>query len=435
MVDTGATHNFVTKERAKDLCLNYVASKTMLKTVNALPTTVHSFAPKVPIDLGRWKGLTDFTIVPMDVFNIILGVDFWYEVNAFISPRLDQLHINDAGGSCVVPLIRVPQNGMHLFAMQIVKGFKKGEPTFLATLVGGIGDSIEAVALPPCIEQGYYQVRIAEGDEPKTTCVTRYGAFDWLAMPFGLTNTPATFCTLMNKLFHPFLDQFVVIYLDDNVVYSHSIEEHVEHLCKVLKVLRENDLCVKREKGSFAQPSVQFLGHTISHGEIRMDSDKVEAIRDWEAPTKVPKLWSFLGLANYYRRFIFDYSAIAAPLTDLLKKGREWEWTDLCQNAFEKLKAAITDESVLALPDFTKAFEIHTDASDFAIGGVLMQEGHPIVFERRKLNDAERRYSAHEREMTAIVHCLRTWRIMYWVLTLLLRQTISRRLIFSPKRS
>ena len=174
------------------------------------------------------------------------------------------------------------------------------------------------------------------------TCVTRYGAFEWLVMPFGLTNAPAMFCTLMNKLFHLYLDQFVVIYLDDIIVYNNSMEDHVEHLCKVFKVLRDNDLCVKREKCSFAQPTVQFLGHTISHGEIRMDGDKVEAIKNWEAPTKVPELRSFLGLTNYYRRFIFSYSAIAAPLTDLLKKNREWEWTDDCQIAFEKLKAAFT---------------------------------------------------------------------------------------------
>ncbi|XP_049391610.1 uncharacterized protein LOC125856067 [Solanum stenotomum] len=153
MVDTGATHNFVTREKATDLRLYHVASDTMLKTVNALPTNVHGFAPKVSIDLGGWKGFTDFTIAPMDVFDIILGLDFWYEVNAFISPRLNQLHISDAGGSCVVPLIRVPQNGLHLSAMQLVKGFKRGEPTFLAALVGGVKDLIEAAALPHCIEQ------------------------------------------------------------------------------------------------------------------------------------------------------------------------------------------------------------------------------------------------------------------------------------------
>ncbi|KAH0698711.1 hypothetical protein KY284_012926 [Solanum tuberosum] len=178
------------------------------------------------------------------------------------------------------------------------------------------------------------------------------------------------------------------------------MSEHVEHLRKVFIVLRDSDLCVKREKCSFAQSIVQFLGHTISHSEIRMDNDKVEEIRDWETPTKVPDLRSFLGLTNYYRRFIFGYSAIAAPLIDLLKKIREWKWSGLCNDAFEKVKAAITKEPILALSDFTKPFEIQSDTSDFAISGVLTQEGHPIKFERRKLNDAERRYSAHEREMT-----------------------------------
>ena len=141
-----------------------------------------------------------------------------------------------------------------------------------------------------------------------------------------------------------------------------------------------------------------------------MDGDKVEPIKNWEAPTKVPELRSFLGLTNYYRRFIFSYSAIAAPLTDLLKKNCAWEWSDVCQAAFKRLKAAVTEEPILALPDFTKAFEVHTSVLYFAIGGVLMQEGHPIAFESTKLNEAERRYSAHEREMTVVVHCLRTWR-------------------------
>ncbi|PHT78431.1 hypothetical protein T459_16483 [Capsicum annuum] len=322
MVDTGATHNFVTAEKAKELGLAFVTSDSMLKTVNCLPTNVNGLAPRVSLTLGGWKGETDFSVVPMDVFDIVLGLDFWYEINAFISPRLNQLAICDEGGSCIVPLIRVAQSGTRLSAMQLVKGFKKGEPTFLAT----------------------------------------------------------------------------------------SMEEHVRHLQIVFNVLRENELCVKREKCTFAQPKVQFLGHTISQGQIQMDSDKVEAIRDWEVPTKVPELRSFLGLANYYRRFILGYSDIAAPLTDLLKKNRAWEWNSSCQGAFDNLKAAIIKEPVLALPDFTKLFEVQTDASDFAIGGVLMQEGHPIAFESRKLNEAERRYTVHEKEMTAIVHCLRTWR-------------------------
>ena len=198
------------------------------------------------------------------------------------------------------------------------------------------------------------------------------------------------------------------MYLDDIVVYSITLQEHVEHLKKVFKVLRENQLYVKREKCEFAQPKIHFLGHVISQGELRMDEAKVKAIQDWEAPTKMTELRSFLGLANYYHRFISGYSAIAAPLTELLKKNRPWLWSEECEEAFEGLKAAVTKEPVLMLPDFTKTFEIHTDASDFAIGGVLMQEKHPIAFESRKLNEAERWYIVQEKEMTAIVNCLRT---------------------------
>ena len=141
---------------------------------------------------------------------------------------------------------------------------------------------------------------------------------------------------------------------------------------KVFKVLRENQLYVKREKCEFAQPKIHFLGHVISQGEVRMDEAKVKAIQDWEAPTKMTELRSFLGLANYYRRFISGYSAIAVPLTELLKKNRPWLWSEECEEAFEGLKAAVTKKPVLMLPDFTKTFEIHTDASDFAIEGVLM---------------------------------------------------------------
>ncbi|KAJ8511859.1 hypothetical protein OPV22_002293 [Ensete ventricosum] len=160
------------------------------------------------------------------------------------------------------------------------------------------------------LRSGYWQVCIAEGDEAKTTCVTRYGAFKFLVMPFGLTNAPATFCTLMNQLFKEYLDKFVVVYLDDIVVYSQTLDEHVGHLRTIFKVLRENTLFVKREK----------------------------------------------------------------------------------------------------LPDYGKSFEVHTDAFDFAIRGVLMQEGHPVAYESRKLNETERRYPVHEKEMTAVVHRLRVWR-------------------------
>ncbi|XP_054805380.1 uncharacterized protein LOC129308324 [Prosopis cineraria] len=260
------------------------------------------------------------------------------------------------------------------------------------------------------LRSGYYQVRIAAGDEPKTTCVTRYGAFKFLVIPFGLTNAPAMFCTLMNKLFHPYLDQFVVVYLDDIVVYSNTLKEHAQHLKKVFQVLSDHELYIKLEKCSFAKQEVDFLGHKIKDGKLIMDPTKVQAIQEWQPPTKVPELRSFLGLVNYYRRFIKGYSTITAPLTDLLKKNKSWLWSQDCQDAFEKLKQMVAQEPVMSLPDYSKPFEVHTDASDFAIGGVLMQERHPIAYESRKLNDTERRYTVQEKEMSAIIHCLRTWR-------------------------
>ena len=167
---------------------------------------------------------------------------------------------------------------------------------------------------------------------------------------------------------------------------------------------------MKKEKCSFALGEVGFLGHRIRDSKLMMEEGKIKAIQEWDPPTKVPQLTSFLGLVNYYRRFINGYSARVAPLTDLLKKGRAWTWDEKCQQAYEDLKKEVTEEPVLALPDHTKVFEVHTDASDFAMGGVLMQKRRPIAFESRKLNDTERRYTVQEKEMTTIIHCLRTWR-------------------------
>ncbi|ERN17431.1 hypothetical protein AMTR_s00037p00230530 [Amborella trichopoda] len=164
------------------------------------------------------------------------------------------------------------------------------------------------------------------------------------------------------------------------------------------------------EKCSFAGEEVHFLGHIIKAGTIMMEEGTVKAIKEWEPPTKVSELRSFIGLVNYYRQFIMGYSARAAPLTDLLKKNKVWEWSERCQDAFEDLKTAVMEEPVLSLPDHSKMFEVHTDALDFAIGRVLIQEEHPIAYESRKLNNTKRRYTVQEKEMTVVVHCLQTWR-------------------------
>jgi len=229
-------------------------------------------------------------------------------------------------------------------------------------------------------------------------------------MPFGLTNALATFCTLMNDIFREWLDDFVVVYIDDILIYSGSLEEHAEHLRKVFQRLRENKLYAKLEKCEFEVTKVDFLGHRITQEGLKMDDHKVKAILDWELPKSVPTLRSFLGLASYYRKFIKNFTKIVAPLTNLLKKSAmTYEWEGACDEAFETLKGILVKVPVLKLPDFDKDFEIHSDASDFAIGGILVQEGRPVAFESKKLSETEQRWPTHKKEMWAVMHCLKTW--------------------------
>ena len=441
MIDTGATHNFVSEEKARRLKLQTFKEAGLLKAINSAAKPSQGVTRGVTMKIGSWEVKVNFTVAPMD---------FLRQVKVMPIPFLRSMAILEEEAPCMVPTITESKaKTPMLFAMQLEKGLKKNEVTYLAALkedlIDPMGDpmpmevkkvldefkdvmppespkrlpprrkedhkiELELGVKPPamgpyrmappeledlrrqlkelldagfiqpsmapygapvlfqkkhdgslrmCIDyralnkvtvknkypipliadlfdqlgraryftkldlrSGYYQVRIAEGDEPKTTYVTRYGSYEFLVMPFGLTNAPATFCTLMNKIFHPFLDKFVVVYLDDIVIYSNTLEEHVDHLRKVFRLLRQNELYVKKEKCSFSLGEVGFLGHRIKDGKLMMDESKIKAIQEWDPPTEVPQLKSFLGLVNYYRRFIKGYSARAAPLTDLLKKSK-----------------------------------------------------------------------------------------------------------------
>ena len=215
-------------------------------------------------------------------------------------------------------------------------------------------------------------MKIRQSDIPKTAFTTRYGLYEFTVMSFGLTNAPAYFMYTMNKVFMDYLDKFVVVFIDDILVYSKSEEEHEDHLRLVLQKLRNNQLYAKYSKSAFWLRKVSFLGHVISNGGIVVDPSKVEDVLKWSPPQSVSEIRSFLGLAGYYRSFIEGFSKIAKPLTSLLEKDREFIWSEACQSSFEELKKKLTSALVLVMPSLQKGFDIYCDASRQGLGCVLM---------------------------------------------------------------
>jgi transposase InsO family protein len=265
------------------------------------------------------------------------------------------------------------------------------------------------------LRNGYHLIRIKEGDEHKTAFNTKFGLFEYLVMPFGLANAPSIFQAMMNNIFAEALNKFVVIYLDDILIFSNTPEEHDQHIRYVLDKLQQNNLFCKPEKCSFFQSSVAYLGFTISEEGVFMNADKITAITSWPAPTSLKDLQSFLGFTNFYRRFIKNYADIIKPLTKLLKKKTIFAWTEFQQTAFQHLKDQFQRSSILTIPDTTKPFEVETDASDFALGGVLSQRDdnnvlRPVAFYSRQFTDAELNYEIYDKELLAIHACFKEWR-------------------------
>ena len=262
----------------------------------------------------------------------------------------------------------------------------------------------------------YNLIRIAEGEEWKTAFRTRYGHFEYLVMPFGLTNAPASFQSLLNHILRHYLDHFVIVYLDDILIFSKNEDEHIEHVRTVLKCLEEHSLYVKGEKCMFHKPQVNFLGFEISEKGVFMDSSKVEVLKAWSEPKDVTSLLSFLGFANYYRRFIKDYSKIAQPLTSLLRKDTTWKWTPECQSSFDSLKKSFTTAPILRHFDPELPCIIECDASDYCYGGVLSQkdasgELRPVAFYSKKMTPPQLNYPIYDKELLAIVECFAEWRV------------------------
>ncbi|XP_065854728.1 uncharacterized protein [Euphorbia lathyris] len=242
------------------------------------------------------------------------------------------------------------------------------------------------------LRSGYHQLRVKNVDIPKTAFRTRYGHYEFLVMPFGLTNAPAAFMDLMNRVFKPFLDRFVIVFIDD------------------ILALRENQLYAKFSKCEFWLDSVAFLGHVVSKDGVSVDPKKVDVILHWPRPSSVSEIRSFLGLAGYYRRFVQDFSRIASPLTKLTQKNVKFQWSEACEKSFEELKVRLTSAPVLALPSGSGGYTVFCDASRVGLGCVLMQHGHVIAYASRQLKQHEKNYPTHDLEMAAVIFALKIWR-------------------------
>ncbi|GJT67418.1 putative reverse transcriptase domain-containing protein, partial [Tanacetum coccineum] len=260
------------------------------------------------------------------------------------------------------------------------------------------------------LRSGYHQLKVREEDISKTAFRTRYGHYEFQVMPFGLTNAPAVFMDLMNRVCKPYLDKFVIVFIDDILIYSKSKQEHEEHLKIILELLKKEELYAKFSKCEFWIPKVQFLGHVIDNKGIHVDPAKIESVKDWASPKTPTEIRQFLGLAGYYRRFIEGFSKIAKPMTKLTQKKVKFEWGDKQEAAFQLLKQKLCSAPILALPEGSEDFIVYCDASKKGLGAVLMQREKVISYASRQLKIHEKNYTTHDLELGAVVFALKIWR-------------------------
>ncbi|GJZ50133.1 putative reverse transcriptase domain-containing protein [Tanacetum coccineum] len=257
---------------------------------------------------------------------------------------------------------------------------------------------------------GYHRLRVHKDDIPKTAFQTSYGHFEFTVMPFRLTNAPTIFMDLMNRVCKPYLDKFVIVFIDDILIYSKTKEDHKVHLRLMLELLTKEKLYAKFSKCEFWLQEVHFLGHVVNQSGIHVDPSNIEAVKNWKAPTTPSEVRSFLGLAGYYRCFIMNFSKISKPLTSLTQKNQKYEWGEEQEAAFQTLKNNLCDAPILSLPDGVEDFIVYCDASNQGLRCVLMQRDNVIAYASRQLKIHEKNYTTHDLELGAVVFALKTWR-------------------------
>nr|ABB47285.1 retrotransposon protein, putative, Ty3-gypsy subclass [Oryza sativa Japonica Group] len=340
------------------------------------------------------------------------------EIQRQVQELLDKGYVRESLSPCAVPVLLVPKkDGSWRMCVDcraidnIIIRYRHPIPR-LDDMLDELSGSLVFSKID--LRSGYHQIRMKLGDEWKAAFKTKFGLYEWLVMPFGLTNAPSTFMRLMNEVLCAFIGRFVVVYFDDILTYSRSIEDHHGHLRAVFDALRDARLFGNLEKCTFCIDRVSFLGYVVTPQGIEVDQAKVEAIHSWPVPTTITQVRSFLGVAGFYRRFVKDFSTIAAPLHELTKRNVTFTWAVAQRNTFDTLKDKLTHAPLFQLPDFNKTFELECDASGIGLGGVLLQEGKPVAYFSEKLSGPSLNYSTYDKKLFALVQTLETWQHYLW---------------------
>jgi hypothetical protein len=261
------------------------------------------------------------------------------------------------------------------------------------------------------LKSRYHQIRMREGDEWKTSFKTNEGLYEWLFIPFGLMNEPTTFMRLMTEVLKDFIGKFVIVYLDDILILNKTKAEHLNHLATVMRRLQQQKLMINMKKLSFMRTQLIYLCFIISANELKMDPEKIKAIKDWPSPKSVFEVRNFHGLASFYRKFIRNFCGISASMMDTVKKRHKYfHWTEEAEKSFNLLKKTIIEKPILVLPYFSKTFQVRCDASGFAIGAILSQDNRPIMYFSEKQNEVKIKYSTYDKEFYVVIQGLKKWR-------------------------
>jgi hypothetical protein len=337
------------------------------------------------------------------------------EVKKQVQDLMDKGLIRESSSPCVVPTMLSPKNDGGWRMCIDSRAINKITMRYIFPLprMDELMDFLSGAKFFSNIDlkRGYHHIIMREGDEWKTKFKTNEGLYEWFVMSFSLTNAPSTFMRLMNEVLKDFIGKFVIVYLDDILIFSETEEEHMKHLTLVMRRLQQEKLLIDMKKSSFMKKELIYLGFVISSNELKMDNKKVKSIREWPSSRNIFEVRSFHGLASFYRKFIRNFSGIFAPMMDTVKKRHKtFHWTEEEERSFKLLKEKIIGQTVLVFPYFSKTFQVRCDTSEFVVGAVLSQDNRPIAYFSEKMNDAKMKYSTYDKEFYAIIQVLKKWR-------------------------